>query len=311
MYIYTMKEQDIYFKSIHDFLAVFPDEQACINHLEQIRWNGNVVSPFDETSKVYKCKNNRFKCANTNKYFNARTGTIFESSNIKLIKWFLALYVFSSHRKGVSSIQLGKDIDVSQKSAWFMLHRLRYAFGNSNNTDKLSGEIEADCTFVGGKTSFKHKSKRDLDNAKGTGAINKTPVFGMVERNGNLVVGKVAKEDKATLQPIMNEWIESGSTLITDGHGAYKKTKFNHEVLEHEQGEYARKHYHTANIDGFWSQFKRTICGTYHQISPKHTNEYAQECALRYNTRKMPTSTRFDFILENMIGRLTYKTLTA
>lgn len=306
-----METQDIYFKSIHDFIRVFPDEQACINHLEQIRWNGVIVSPFDADSKVYRCAGNKFKCSKTNKYFNAKTGTIFESTNIKLMKWFLALYVFSSHKKGISSYQLSRDLDVTQKSAWFMLHRLRYAFGNQSS-EKLEGVVEADCTFVGGKTSFKHKSKRDIDNAKGTGSINKTPVFGIVERGGNLVTGKVRKEDQQIIRPLITQWVEVGSTLISDGHGAYKGIKgLKHEVLEHEQGEYARNHYHTANIDGFWSQFKRGIVGIYHQISPKHTNAYAQEFTLRYNTRTLPTSTRFDLVLSNMVCRLTYRNLIA
>ncbi len=307
-----MKAQDIYFKSIHDFLLVFPDEQACINHLEQIRWNGKIVSPFDETSQVYKCKNNRFKCRNTNRYFNAKTGTIFENTNIKLMKWFLALYVFSSHKKGISSYQLGRDIDVSQHSAWFMLHRLRHAFGNCNDNEKLNGEIEADCTYIGGKTGNMHKAKRERMNANGTGAINKTPVFGMLERGGKLITGVVRKEDQITIRPILNAWVNSGSTLISDGHGAYKDApNLIHEVVQHEKGEYARGHYATGNIDGFWSQFKRGINGIYHQISPKHTGSYAKEFELRHNTRKMPTSTRFDFILENIICRLTYKSLTA
>lgn len=306
-----MKAQDIYFKSIHDFLAVFPDEQACINHLEQIRWNGNIVSPFDETSKIYKCAGNKFKCKNTGKYFNAKTGTIFENTNIKLMKWFLALYVFSSHKKGISSYQLGRDIDVSQKSAWFMLHRLRFAFGNDAK-EKLEGVIEVDTTFVGGKTSNKHKAKRDKDNANGTGAINKTPVFGIIERGGNLVVGKIKAEDQETIRPIIRNWVEVESTLISDGHDAYTGIKgIKHESVSHSQGEYVRGFVYTANIDGFWSQFKRGIVGIYHQISPKHTNAYAQEFALRHNTRKIPTSTRFDMILENMVCRLTYKNLIA
>lgn len=306
-----MQTQDIYFKSIHDFLAVFPDEQACINHLEQIRWNGVIVSPFDADSKVYRCAGNKFKCSKTNKYFNAKTATIFENTNIKLMKWFLALYVFSSHKKGISSYQLARDIDVTQKSAWFMLHRLRYAFGN-RTSQKLEGTVEADCTFVGGKTGNMHKTKRNLMNANGTGAINKTPVFGMVERGGNLVTGVVAKEDQNTLRPIIRNWVEVQSTLVTDGHSAYLGIKgLHHEALSHEQGEYSRNHYHTANIDGFWSQFKRGVVGIYHQISPKHTNAYAQEFTLRHNTRKFSTSSRFDFVLTNMVCRLTYKDLIA
>lgn len=304
-----MQPQDIYFKSIHDFLRVFPDEQACITHLEQIRWNGTIVSPFDATSKVYRCANNKFKCSKTNKYFNAKTDTIFEGSNIKLMKWFLALYVFSSHKKGFSSYQLGRDIDVTQKSAWFMLHRLRYAFGNAP-MQKLEGEIEIDTTYVGGKNSNMHKSKRDKLNANGTGPINKTPVFGMIQRDGNVVAGVVAKEDQENIRPLVRRWVEVQSTIISDGHSAYKGIKgLKHEAVSHEQGVYARDHFHTAHIDGFWSQFKRGITGIYHQISPKHTNAYAQEFTFRHNTRKYSTSSRFDQVLENMVCRLTYKKL--
>lgn len=306
-----MKTNEIYFKSIHDFLRVFANEQDCINHLEQIRWNGTIVSPFDATSKVYKCSGNKFKCKNTGKYFNAKTGTIFESSNIKLMKWFLALYVFSSHKKGISSIQLSKDIDVTQKSAWFMLHRLRFAFGNQSN-DKLNGTVEADCTYIGGKTKFKSKSKQISDNAKGTGTVNKTAVFGMVERGGNVVAGVINLEDQKTIRPLIRRWVEVGSNLMSDGHGAYKNIKgLKHSFVSHEKHEYVRGNIHTGHIDGFWSQFKRGIVGIYHQISPKHTNSYAQEFALRHNTRELSTSTRFDLILESMICRLTYKTLTA
>ena len=120
------------FKSILDLIKAFPDEQSCIEHIERLRWNGSVVSPFDSESKVYKCAGNKYKCKSTGKYFNVKVGTIFENTNIPLQKWFLALYVFSSHKKGISSHQLAKDIDVTQKSAWFMLHRLRYAFDHPN-----------------------------------------------------------------------------------------------------------------------------------------------------------------------------------
>lgn len=119
------------FKSSLDLVKAFPDQATCMAYLEEMRWNGNVVSPFDETSKVYKCSGNRYQCKNTNKYFNAKVGTIFEDTKIPLQKWFLALYLFSSHKKGISSHQLAKDITVTQKTAWFMLHRLRFAFDSS------------------------------------------------------------------------------------------------------------------------------------------------------------------------------------
>lgn len=120
------------FKSIFDLLKAFPTEQSCIDHLENLSWGGNPVSPFDAASKVYKCAGNKYKCKNTGKYFNVRTNTIFDNTKIPLQKWFLALYVFSSHKKGISSHQLAKDISVTQKSAWFLLHRLRYAFDHPN-----------------------------------------------------------------------------------------------------------------------------------------------------------------------------------
>lgn len=298
------------FKSIFDFIATVPDEGSCIQYLEEIRWAGNIVSPFDETSKVYTCKNG-YKCKNTGKYFNVKVGTIFEDSKIPLTKWFMALYIFASHKKGISSYQLAKDISITQKSAWFMLHRLRYMFNHPSFKKMLSGIIEADETYIGGKTSFKHKSKRDADNAKGTGAINKTPVFGMIQRNGDLQTSVIKKADQSTIHPLLSNNIEAGSTIVTDGHGAYKGTQFNHEVIEHEKGEYVRNHIYTSHIDGFWSQFKRGIVGIYHQISPKHTNAYAQEFTLRHNTRNITINRRFDLILENMENRLTYKALIA
>src|SRR5690242_15988034 len=116
------------FNSIIELIKAFPDEQACIEHLEQLRWEGNPVSPFDPTSKVYKCAGNKYKCKNTGKYFNVRTATLFDNTKVELQKWFLAIYIATSHKKGISSMQLAKDIDVTQKTAWFMLHRIRNCF---------------------------------------------------------------------------------------------------------------------------------------------------------------------------------------
>jgi transposase-like protein len=301
------------FKSIFDFIKTLPDEATCVQYLEEIRWAGIVVSPFDETSKVYKCKGGRYMCKNTGKYFNVKVGTIFEDTKIPLTKWFMALYIFSSHKKGISSYQLAKDISVTQKTAWFMLHRLRFMFSHPVFKEMLSGVVEADETYIGGKTTFKHKNKRDSDNAAGTGTINKAPIFGMAQRGGNVMTQGIKKADQATIHPIIKGHLAPGSILITDGHGAYKGLGkfYRHEALEHEQGEFARNQYHTANIDCFWSQLKRGITGLYHHITPKHIYLYAQEFTLRYNTRNISVNQRFDFILSNMENRLTYKTLTA
>ena len=197
------------FKSLIDLLKAFPDEDACFTHLEKLRWAGNVVSPFDATSKVYKCAGHKFKCKNTNKYFTVKNGTIFEDTKIPLQKWFMALYIFSSHKKGISSHQLARDIDVTQKTGWFLLHRLRYAFTHPSFQAMLEGVVEVDETYVGGKESNKHQGKK-TENNQGRSLKTKGAIFGMLERNGNVVAQVVPAVDAATLLPIIEETVEAG-----------------------------------------------------------------------------------------------------
>ncbi len=134
------------FNSILELLQAFPDEQSCIDHLEEIRWQGNVISPFDPLSKVYNCKGNKYKCKNTGKYFNVKTNTVFDNTKMELQKWFLAIWLVTSHKKGISSLQLGRDLKITQKSAWFMLQRIRKCFGLDDN-EQLDNEVEADETL--------------------------------------------------------------------------------------------------------------------------------------------------------------------
>lgn len=138
------------YKSIKGILEAFPNEQTCIDHLEILRWNLNVVSPFDASSKVYNCKGNKYKCKNTGKYFNVKTNTMFDNTKMELQKWFLAVYLVTYHKKGISSLQLARDLNITQKSAWFMLQRIRKCFGIENNNE-LDNEVEADENFVGVK----------------------------------------------------------------------------------------------------------------------------------------------------------------
>lgn len=133
---------NIDFKSIRDLLKAFPDEQTCIDHLERLRWNGNLVSPFDENSKVYKCAGNKYRCKTTGKYFNVRTATLFDNTKVELQTWFVAIFLITSHKKGISSVQLSKDLNVTQKTAWFLLHRIRNCFGiadNEGRNEKMGG----------------------------------------------------------------------------------------------------------------------------------------------------------------------------
>lgn len=302
------------FTSILDLLKAFPNEQSCINHLEKLRWNGNTISPFDESSQVYKCKANRYKCKNTGKYFNVKVGTIFEDTKIPLQKWFLALYIFSSHKKGISSHQLAKDISVTQKSAWFMLHRLRYAFNHPNFKATLANEVELDETFIGGEEKNKHKHKQ-TKGTQGRSVKTKKPVLGMIERGGNIIAVVVGDTQKNTIQPIVNENVENGSCVFTDEWKAYNGLEksgkeFKHERVNHGAKEFVNGKAHTNNIESFWSHLKRGIDGIYHWCSIKHLQRYVDEFTYRFNTRKLRTDNRFYLVLSNMEGRLRYNILT-
>jgi transposase-like protein len=299
------------FKSIFDLLKAFPNEQSCIDHLERLRWSEAITSPFDENSKVYKCAGNKYKCKSTGKYFNVRTNTIFDNTKIPLQKWFLALYVFSSHKKGISSHQLAKDISVTQKSAWFLLHRLRYAFDHPNFKDTLGNIVEIDETFVGGAASNKHANKKNRNENGGT-LHEKQPVLGMIERDGNVIAKVVPNRNKETILPIIYGTVEQDTIVMTDEYTAYKDLKhdYTHLRVNHGAKEYVNQMAHTNGIENFWSHLKRGIDGIYHWVSKGHLQSYVDEFSFRFNTRKFDTQTRFDFILSGVTNtRLTYQNL--
>lgn len=177
------------FKSIIELMTYFDTEEKCITYLEELRWMNGVVSPYDPTSKVYKGKNHLYYCKNTNRSFNVRTGTLFGSSNVKLRKWFVAIWLVTSHKKGISSYQLARDLGVTQKTAWFMLQRIRNCYGMENEGE-LNGEVEVDETYVGGKNKNRHAGKK-VRSSQGRSVKDKAPVLGMVERNGKLVAKTV------------------------------------------------------------------------------------------------------------------------
>lgn len=156
------------FNSVLELIQTFPTEQDCVDHLEKLRWNVDVVSPFDPESKVYNCKGNRYKCKNSGKYFNVKTATLFDNTKVELQKWFIAIFLITTHSKGISSVQLSKDLDVTQKTAWFMLHRIRDCFGlEEEDNEQMENEVEVDETYVGGKTKNKSVSKRIEKNKYG------------------------------------------------------------------------------------------------------------------------------------------------
>ncbi|SUB96138.1 Transposase and inactivated derivatives [Prevotella intermedia] len=180
-----MRNFTLKFNSLFDLQAAFPTEKSCIRFLEQIRWNGNVISPFSPASKVYKRNDGSYRCKNSGKNFNARIGTIFESSKLPLKKWFMAIYMLTSNKKGVSSMQLAKDIHITQKTAWFLTQRIRETF-TKRISDKLTGEVEFDETFVGGKNKNRHWNKK-AKKCQGRSFVDKVPVLGMLERGGRVI----------------------------------------------------------------------------------------------------------------------------
>jgi transposase-like protein len=296
------------FNTILDLVNTFPDEQSCVDHLEGLRWNGFIISPFDKNSKVYKCANNRYRCKETGKYFNVKTGTLFDNTKVKLQKWFLAIWLVTSHKKGISSIQLSKDIGVTQKTAWFMLQRIRNCFGFDNDND-LSNEVEVDETYIGGKNKNRHNIKK-VKESQGRSSKDKTPVLGMIERSGKLNAKLV---EDVTIRTLTNKVVNyvSDATVYFDewiGYNALKRI-FDHQFIKHGQGQYVNGRIHTNTIEGFWSLLKRGIVGIYHFTSVKHLQKYVDEFVFRYNSRDNDEHQRFNLLLSSTEYRLTYKEL--
>lgn len=296
------------FNSIIDLLNSFPDEQTCIEHLEELRWNGHIVSPFNTDSKVYKCANNRYRCKETGKYFNVKAATLFDNTKVKLQKWFLAIWLVTSHKKGISSIQLSKDIGVTQKTAWFMLQRIRNCFGFDNDND-LSNEVEVDETYIGGKAKNKHAIKK-VKHSQGRNTKDKAPVFGMVERGGKLNAKHV---QDVTIRTLTSEIVScvSDATIYSDewlGYNALRRI-YDHKFVKHGEGQYVHGRIHTNTIEGFWSLLKRGIVGIYHFTSVKHLQKYVDEFVFGYNTRNCKEVDRINTLLLNAEHRLTYREL--
>jgi transposase-like protein len=294
-------------------LKIFPTEQACINYFEEHRWKGKPISPFDPVSQVYKCSNNRYRCKNTGRYFSVRTGTVFANSKIPLQKSFLAFYLLSSRKKGISSYQLARDIAITQKSAWFLLNRLRKAFKHPNFQTMLKDIVEIDETFIGGKNKNRHRNKK-VPNSQGRNWKDKTPVLGILERgSGNIIAQMVSNTQQRMLEPIIRTKVKEGSDVYTDEwyrHSRDLPKSFNHRIVNHSTKQYIDGKVSVNGVENRWSHLKRTIYGTYHWISKKHTQRYLDEFTLRSNTSKYGDKERFDLVLLSSVGqRLTYRQL--
>lgn len=285
-----------------DFYNKFSTEQACRDYLEQARWDGEIICPkCGVVGESYRYKDGRlFKCGACRKQFTVRVGTIFEDSKIPLQKWFLAVYLATSLKKGVSSIQLSKYLGVTQKSSWFMLHRIRYALESGNYDKPLDGDVEMDETFVGGKTALKDKFN------------NKTPIVGAVQRKGRLVARVTQDTSSTTLQRLLREHVAVGANVYTDEWRGYHRTRqlgYNHRTVTHSAKQWAVGDVNTNTIESFWSHLKRGIDGIYIHVSPKHLQKYCNEFEYRYNTRGISDFERFELWFGLIGCKLTYNRL--
>jgi transposase-like protein len=298
--------------TLQNAIIYFSDSDRCFEYAKHLRWPDVKVScprcysyehSFISTRKIWFCKGCK-------KQFTIKVGTIFEDSPIGLDKWLCALWLLCNSKNGISSYEIHRALGVTQKSAWFMLHRLRMIMHEDDETP-LSGEIEMDETFVGGKAKNMHKSKwakiRKNDGVMKSKAI----VVGMLQRKGRVKANVVEARTHEVLQQLAKDTIEPGSTVYTDEHHGYRGMRnFTHEVINHADA-YVRGSVHTNGIENFWSCLKRSLGGTYISVEPFHLFRYIDEQSFRFNNRRnMDDKDRFELAARNVAGkRLTYDAL--
>lgn len=299
-------------------IQYFSDADRALEFLARLRWpDGIAICPTcgsDEVSfaadrRIWRCKARHAKYQ-----FSIKVGTIFEDSPLGLDKWLPAVWLIANAKNGVSSAELARSLGVTQKSAWFMLHRIRLAM-QQGSFRRMSGHVEVDETFIGGKARFMHNSRRKAV-VRGRGSIGKIAVMGLLERHGpdghsTVKTKVVANTRRKTLAPVVRAEVEAGSNLYTDALRSYEglHTEYVHGVINHAE-EYVRGTIHTNGMENYWSLLKRCIKGTYVSVEPFHLFRYLDEQSFRFNARKASDADRFVRVLASIIGkRLTYNEL--
>ncbi|OGK19155.1 hypothetical protein A3B50_02860 [Candidatus Roizmanbacteria bacterium RIFCSPLOWO2_01_FULL_40_42] len=290
--------------NLFDFYTRFSNEQACINYLEKVRWGDTRTCPHCNSTKTYRYADGRlFKCGECRKQFTVRLGTIFGESKVPLQKWFLVIYLATSLKKGISSIQVHKYAGVTQKTAWFMLQRIRSAIENDTSPLQLENAVEVDETYVGGK---RRGSKR------GRGGEHKGAVVGIAQRQGAVRAEATKNTKRKIVSKLIRENVKIGTTVYTDEYPVYNNLSaqgYLHEACNHSQKKYVNGNAHTNTIEGFWSHLKRGIDGVYHHVSKKHLNKYVKEYEYRYNTRALSDFDRFTLWFNSAHYNLSYARL--
>ena len=284
----------------------FTDLTVCHEHMVQVKWaNGQICCPKCCGTNIGEIKSRRmFQCKEKTcrKQFSTKVGTIFEDSPLGLDKWFVAVWCIANAKNGISSHELGRALGVTQKTSWFMLHRIRLAM-KAGTFSKLSGEVEVDETGIGGKASNMHAAAR-RKRITGTGMMNKVIVQGMLQRGGRVVCGVVPNTRRVTLDPKVREVVEPGTTVYTDAIPSYRRLRdtYVHKVIDHAVS-YVEGVVHTNGIENFWSLLKRTLNGTYISVREWHLFRYLDEQAFRFNERKGNDYKRFCQTMSGTIGR--------
>lgn len=306
-------------KSLQEAIIYFSNPDNCIDYLAIRRWpDGKVICPgcgsekvkFSETRRTWTCSSHHAK-----REFSVKVGTVMEDSAISLDKWLMAMWMVTNCKNGVSSCEIAKDVKVTQKSAWFMLHRIRLAMRDDFFGSKLGvngGEVEVDESFIGGKARNMHASKRQR-RITGTGGQDKTAVMGILERGGKIRTTVIPNRKRKALQDEVRKHVTAGAALYTDALMSYEglATDYAHRVVDH-ASQYVDGRVHTNGLENFWSLLKRGISGTYVSVEPFHLYRYLDEQMFRYNNRKnLDDAGRFDLTVRQIVGkRLTFAELT-
>jgi transposase-like protein len=306
-------------KSLQDAIVYFSNPDNCIAYLAAKRWPNGVVCPIcgSESVSEFNAKRKTWKCAkhHSKREFSVKVGSLAEDSAIGLDKWLTALWLLSNCKNGISSCELARDLDVTQKTAWFMLHRIRLAL-QDESFGKLTGDVEVDETFIGGKARNMHLDKRER-RITGTGGKDKTIVFGALERGGKVRTAVVTNRKRSALQTEVRNHVEAGSALYSDALKSYDglAQEYAHQVIDHAE-KYVDGKIHTNGLENFWSLLKRGVAGSYVSVEPFHLFRYLDEQVFRYNNRgtrehKITDADRFSMAVSKLFGkRLTFAELT-